>query len=100
MTLELSDRALTDLNDVLDWLEANAGPQVAADYSEKFDELFDLLANFPSLGTRKPRFWVTVRMSVVTPYLVFYRHVNTHVFNLRILDGRRRITPRLVREPG
>jgi plasmid stabilization system protein ParE len=38
-----------------------------------------------------------IRLAVIDPYLMFYRLDGRHVTILRILHGKRRITPKLLR---
>jgi plasmid stabilization system protein ParE len=64
------------------------------------DTIYDNLAMSPAMGSPRPRLGRRARIVVLSPYLVIYDHLSeTDTVNIvRILDGRRNITRRLVRE--
>lgn len=93
----VSNLAATDADGILKGLSERAGLGVAHNYAKRFADLADLLEHFPAAGTLKPRYGARIRQLVVRPYLIFYRTTDDDkVFILRILDGRRRITRRLI----
>jgi toxin ParE1/3/4 len=53
---------------------------------------------FPKSGARRPGLGRDARIGVVAPYVVVYDYQQDTVMILRIVDGRRNITRRLVRE--
>ena len=71
----LSTVAQADTAAILRDIVANAGSRVAADYASSFAALYDRLASFPDSGAPRPILGRHVRMGVVSPNLVFYRHV-------------------------
>ncbi|HYD08376.1 MAG TPA: type II toxin-antitoxin system RelE/ParE family toxin [Reyranella sp.] len=79
-------------------LADNAGPDVAARYRREIDALYDRLIMFPRSGAPRPSWGRYARLAVVEPYVVIYDHRPDVVTVLRILDGRRNITRRLVRQ--
>ncbi|HEY2612369.1 MAG TPA: type II toxin-antitoxin system RelE/ParE family toxin [Reyranella sp.] len=72
----VSPKADADVNDMLQRLFDLAGPAVARKYAQELESIYERLA----------------------PYVVVYDHVNATVRIIRVIDGRRNITRRLVRE--
>ena len=61
--------------------------------------LYDRLALFPRSGMRRESLGRNIRIGVVEPYIVIYQYRQPDtVLIVRVLDGRRNITRRLVRE--
>jgi toxin ParE1/3/4 len=85
------DRIQTDL-------AGAAGPRIAAKYTALFENLYDRLAQHPDSGAPRPALGKNIRIGVVLPYIVIYRHEATDdiVSVLRIVHGRRRITAKLI----
>jgi toxin ParE1/3/4 len=94
--LVVSDRADLDFSAIVEMLRDKAGADVAARYRQNIDDVFERLAMFPKSGMPRPKMGRDVRIAVVSPYIVFYEY-RRDVIILRILDGRRNITSRLVR---
>jgi toxin ParE1/3/4 len=94
----LSDLAADDQAAILRDLNAKAGAQTAIKYRSLFSRLFDLLADHPGIGAPRPSLGRQVRIGIVLPYLVIYRHSESDdtVTILRIVHGRRNITRALV----
>ena len=95
--VELSPRAKADIDEILDYLSIHAEFGVAADYGRWFDELLKLLNQFPGGGSPRPKYGRNVRGIVEWPYIFFYEVLPDRVRVLRILDGRRKLTRKLVR---
>jgi len=102
--VSLSARARRDLLSLLADLADVAGTQTARKYDTKFKRVIRRLARFPGIGAPRPQLGAETRLVSVNPYLIFYdggpKSGTVHV--LRILHGRRNITPGLVargREP-
>jgi toxin ParE1/3/4 len=95
----LSRAALKDIDAILDHLSREAGDRVAAKYRLALLRLFGLLGDRPELGAPRPELGRDVRMSVVAPYLVLYRHAAGATTILRVLHGRRRITGAMLGRP-
>jgi len=55
---------------------------------------------FPDIGAPRPRFGPHTRIAILSPYILFYDHIDgaEAVTIIRVIDGRRNVTPRLVRE--
>ena len=69
-----SRKASVDEADILECLAREAGPRVALAYRERFRACYGLLIDHPVIGSPRPALGRGVRMRVVEPYLVFYRH--------------------------
>lgn len=95
--LIVTNRADLDLAAIVETLRDNAGSEVATRYRADIDGVFQRLIMFPRSGMPRPTMGANVRIAVVRPYLVFYENRRSDVIILRILDGRRNITRRLVR---
>jgi len=96
--VRLSPAALADFDSIIDHLVEVAGNRTAADYAERIQAALNRLVMFPGLGAPRPRFCRRTRMTSVPPYLIFYDGGprSRVVEVLRIVHGRRNITPRLV----
>lgn len=91
--------AQADTATILRDLAAKAGRGVAADYAASFEALYDRLAVYPSSGAPRPALGRHVRIGLVSPYVVAYRHVpdSDLVGVIRVVHGRRHITHKLLR---
>src|ERR1700722_19999344 len=79
---------------IFDYLYAKAGKSTVLKYRAAFKALYEHLANFPDNGAPRPKVGWRIRIGIVTPYIVIYRHTEADdiVRVLRIVHGRRRIT--------
>jgi toxin ParE1/3/4 len=79
-------------------LGEKAGLRAAIKFQSRFRALFDRLTDHPASGPRRPALGANVRIGVVTPYIVIYRHDEAEdtVTVMRILHGRRDINESLV----
>ena len=75
-----------------------AGTRVAAKYTALFESLYDRLAEHPASGVPRPALGKHIRIGIVLPYIVIYRHreADDTATVLRIVHGRRNITARLI----
>ena len=96
--LVVTVRAAPDAADIFERLTDTAGTNVAMRYRREIDTLHDRLSLFPRSGMRRPSLGRDVRIGVVWPYVAIHEHRSDTVTVLRVLDGRRNITRRLVRE--
>ena len=96
-SLIFSEEATTDLETIIDYLVQAAGTATAERYGERFRAAFRQLSDFPGSGSPRPQFGASMRLWIVPPYLIFYRHVrNDATANIiRIIDGRRRLSDKL-----
>ena len=94
----VSPKADADVNDMLQRLSDLAGPAVARRYAEELEAIYGRLAIFPESGARRKSLGAETRIAVLSPYVVVYDNVNATVRFIRVVDGRRNITRRLVRE--
>ena len=94
----VSRRADADVDAMLEHLADLAGPAVARRYNQELDAVFERLAMFPESGARRRSLGPYARIAVVAPYVVVYDYQDNTVVIVRVLDGRRDITRRLVRQ--
>lgn len=94
----ISALADADTDEILSYLEREAGRATALKYERSFDRLYDRLANFPESGAPRPALGFNIRVGIVPPYIVFYRHVAADDIAaiIRILHGSRQITRKLL----
>lgn len=92
-------QAELDLAEVLDFLEAQAGPRVALKYANAFQRTFDRIRDFPAGGSPRPEFGPDTRLAIVSPYLIFYDYnsFRDSVWVLRILHSCRNVRPEIIR---
>jgi plasmid stabilization system protein ParE len=90
-------RAGIDVREILERLSDLAGPSVAERYARDLRAIYERLMMFPASGARRSSLGPFARIAVRDPYVVVYDHVGEEVRIIRVLDGRRNITRRLVR---
>jgi toxin ParE1/3/4 len=92
--------ANADTDGIITYLAAEAGWRTAARYDALFERLYDRLAAHPGIGAPRPALGRGIRIGIVSPYIVIYRHTQADdtVIVLRVVHGRRRITGRLLAE--
>ena len=88
-----------DTAEIIAHLAAQAGYRIAGKYNASFEQLYDALADFPDSGAPRPKVGTHIRIGIVSPYIVIYRHTKAEdtVRVLRIVHGSRRITGKLLR---
>ena len=88
-----------DMADILADLAAVAGFPVANTYNRRFESLYERLADYPDSCPLRPKLGAHIRLGVVLPYHVFYRHIegDDTVSILRVIHGRRKTTRKLLR---
>jgi toxin ParE1/3/4 len=88
-----------DAASIFDDLYAKAGKPTVVKYRALFKTLYDNLADFPDSGPPRPKVGPQIRIGIVSPYIVIYRHTEADgtVNVLRIVHGSRRITGKLLR---
>ena len=94
----VTEAANADTDEIQTWLAAAAGIVVALRYTAKFIALYDRISVWPDSGAPRPRLGQGIRIGIVTPYIVIYRHDPSQrlVWILRIVHGKRRMTRRLL----
>jgi toxin ParE1/3/4 len=93
----VSPRADADTDEIITYLANRAGAATADKYDALFNEVYDRLAVHPDMYAARLRLGPKVRAAIVAPYLVIYEHTIPDVVHvLRILHGRRRLTPALL----
>ena len=88
-----------DAVEILARIAKEAGIESLRKFNERFEALYDRLADHPESCKTRPELGRYVRVGVVSPYLVIYRHVKRDeiVSVIRIVHGRRRISRELLR---
>jgi toxin ParE1/3/4 len=97
----ITETASADQTAILEGLNAKAGKRTAVKFRSLFAALYDRLAVHPAIGPRRVALGPSIRIGIVTPYLVIYRHSENDgtVTILRVIDGRRDITDELISDP-
>ena len=95
----VSTVAQADTATILRDLATKAGLGVAADYAASLEALYDRLAAHPDSGAPRPKYGRHVRIGLVWPYVVAYRHLpNSDLVGvIRVVHGSRHITRNLLR---
>ena len=94
--LVISARASRDVREILEHLSELAGPSVAEKYARDLRALYERLSMFPASGARRTALGPFARIAVWKPYVLVYDHINEEIRVVRVLDGRRNITRRLL----
>ncbi len=89
--------AYHDLDEIAALLQERSGPDLALQFLESAERIFDQLAKMPGIGTRykaeNPRL-TGLRCASITGfkrYLIFYRPLDPGIEVLRVLHGARNI---------
>jgi plasmid stabilization system protein ParE len=98
----VSSNADEDTDNIFAYLAARAGRSIAVKYINLFESLYERLADHPASGPHRPVLGQDIRIGVVSPYIVIYRHSQTDdtVTVLRIIHGRQDITRKLLARGG
>jgi plasmid stabilization system protein ParE len=96
--VSLSEQARRDVRSILESLSDTAGALTARRFDTSFKNTIERLAEFPGIGAMRPALGAATRVVSVNPYLIFYDGGpdSETVQVLRILHGRRNITPELI----
>lgn len=96
--LLITDPADADSIAIISDLTTKAGELVADRYDAEFDALYRRLEAFPESGSPRAKLGRFVRIGLVSPYVVVYRHIpdDDLVAIVHIPHGRRQITRRLL----
>ena len=96
----VSPEADADFLAIVDRLTDLAGHSVANRYASDLRSIYERLSTFPEIGSPRPRLGSRTRIVILLPYVVVYEYLfpEDMVRIVRIVDGRRNITRRLVRE--
>jgi plasmid stabilization system protein ParE len=92
---ELAD---ADTAEILADITREAGYRAAEKYNLRIESLYDRLAEHPDSYEARPKLGAHIRVGVVVPYLVIYRHAagEDTVSIVRVVHGRRKITRKLL----
>jgi toxin ParE1/3/4 len=83
-----TDQAKDDLVEILDYLEEH-NPTAAARFDFKFEEKFRLLSAFPMMGRSREELAPSLRSSLVSPYVVYYRPLDDGMVLVRVIHSSR-----------
>lgn len=90
MQLVYHEKAASDLERIFRYVEANSGPNVAADLVLRINEvLTGVVTRQPRSGRQRPEFGADVRSFPIVPYVAFYKIEPKRIVVLRVLHGRR-----------
>jgi len=94
----VTDTASADQAAILNDLHAKAGLRTATRFRSLFAALYDRLTDHPDGCPRRPALGSDIRIGIVSPYIVIYRHIESDdtVTVLRIVHGHRKITGKLL----
>jgi plasmid stabilization system protein ParE len=83
---------------IIEDLASKAGRRTALKFSGLFDEVYDRLERYPENGAPRPALGPNIRVSIVAPYIIIYHYAEDAdtVTVLRMVDGRRRISGKLL----
>ncbi len=89
--------ALNDYRDIWRYI-ARENPTATDNLLRRFDDVLELLADAPGLGTPRPDLGPFIRSKAVGNYLLFYEATDAGVQLARVLHGARNIA-RVYHEP-
>jgi toxin ParE1/3/4 len=94
----ITDLADADTADILEEITREAGHRIARKYNARIESLYERLADHPESCQARPKLGAHIRVGVVYPYLVIYRHVSGDdtVSIIRVVSGRRKLTRKLL----
>ena len=93
-----SPEALSDLEDIGEYIGSNASTKIAARFLGRIRQFVrDQLAPFPASRPECPELESGLRRAIVGQYLIFYTFDDKQLIIWRVLHGRRHITPPLIR---
>ena len=95
----VTDLADADTAKMLADIASDAGYLVASKTNARIEDLYERLADYPESCQARLRLGAHIRVGVVFPYLVIYRHIKDDdtVSIIRIIHGRREITRKILR---
>jgi toxin ParE1/3/4 len=85
---ELSNLAENDLSEIFDYTEREHSFSQAERYLEALENLFELIANNPNLGSNRHEIGEGVLSIVHNKHTVFYQKKRSAIFIIRVLHGR------------
>lgn len=96
----ISNRALADLKDIVNYSVVTWGENQAFSYREELGAVIDRLGDFPERGRRQPKLGQNIHRLVHESHVLIYQRVSDNeVVVLRVVHGNRRLTRRLLAEP-
>ena len=92
----VTQSAASDILDIIELILQSAGVAVATKWQSRFDAKMLQLSNHPLCGTSRPEYGPGIRVEGVFPYLLFHTATRDTVTVMRVIDGRRNVTPELL----
>ncbi len=94
--VSLTGTADSDTAEIISYLDAQAGRDVAARYIGAFEDVYDRLAAYPQSGSPRSTLGSEIRISVVAPFVIIYEYIEADdlVIILRVLHGHRKLSVR------
>jgi plasmid stabilization system protein ParE len=91
--------ARRDRNEILTFLNEEAGPAVARKFAARFRDCAERLFRMPVYGAPRPDLGAECRGVVIAPYVLLYNYAEDRdqVTILRILHAKRAITQKLLK---
>jgi len=86
--IRLTKRASSRLNEILIHIESNFGSVVAKRFLKRTYSFFDILIDFPHIGTLEDRKKGIHGFVVEKPITIFYRYNNREIVILNFFDNR------------
>lgn len=96
----VSPEADADFLAIVNRLTELAGHSAASRYASDLRSIYQRLSALPEIGSPRPKLGSRIRIVVLFPYVVVYEYLSRDdmVRIVRIIDGRRNITRRMVHE--
>jgi toxin ParE1/3/4 len=92
MSYRILPKAEQDIEAIADYI-AGHNPRAALKLLDLFDQRWSLLSDFPETGQRRTDLDAEARHVVISHYLTLYRVRQGGVEIVRVLHGKRKITP-------
>jgi plasmid stabilization system protein ParE len=94
--LVVAGPARLDVREILINLSQVAGIAVTRRYGARFKAMYRYIAQYPAAGAPRPALGQHARIRVVQPFVIIYDYSENDMTILRVVDGRRQITPELL----
>ena len=86
--------AQADATEIWTWIAADS-PNAATEMLERFEDVARMLAQYPEAGVERSNLADGLRSFTVSGYTLFYRPARSGIEIVRVIHGRRDITPHL-----
>jgi toxin ParE1/3/4 len=86
----LSNKAIYDIEEILDYISAD-NPKAAVKLFDRFEELFEILAIMPKIGTARPELGENIRSMPEKNYTIYFQTTSLGLEIARIIHNARDI---------